>query len=159
VQIARPEQEGQRAVLLLYRTPTHFGGVRGKHELDAKFCHRLTDLLGRYTRRSETPKAVLQRSPLWRGLFGLILASSPNAVLLLRDIGQIQKVREGTRHPVGISHRHAPDQRLQPVTRGLLSSARRLCQSAYLLDQSVQVLALVQTQYFAQKLSQHLDIG
>ncbi len=87
---------GDGVVLLNQRAARHFGGVRGEHQLDLQLRH--------LPRQAFRPQAGLFQTAQQFGqdavLEGLRLLrrAAANAVVLLGDVGQVEKLVEGARH-------------------------------------------------------------
>ncbi len=94
--IARRQLPGNGVVFLDQRPPRHFGGMRGKHQFDIQPTDLTGDELGVTPFAFQALEqlgedAVLER----RRIAGM---PTPNPMVLLGDIGEVEELAEGARH-------------------------------------------------------------
>ena len=83
-------------VLLDQRTPRHFCGVGGQHQLDVQAPQLPRQLIRALPCREQAFEQFVEHPEL-EGL-GLIRAAATHPMLLFGDVGQVEELIEGTRH-------------------------------------------------------------
>ena len=91
--IARGEQIGDAAELLHQRAACDLGGMRGEHQLDPQPRDRLVEAIGRDAGSDQAAERLVARSDLRRRRgIALIRPPAPDAMVLLGDVRQVEKV-------------------------------------------------------------------
>ena len=88
----------------------------------------------------------------------LIIAASPNAVMLLGDIRQGQKVRERARYRQRVVDRQILEHFLKSLEVIRVAVASPLGKRSYSLDHLEEILALLRPKRFAEEVAQKADV-
>ncbi|MNQ92467.1 hypothetical protein D3C85_1078960 [compost metagenome] len=94
--VARGQLRGDRIVFLDQGTPRHFGRVGGQHQLDVQAGDLARQGIGAVAAGQQALQQFGQH-PRLEGL-GFVRATAADAVILLGDIGQVEKLVECPRH-------------------------------------------------------------
>jgi hypothetical protein len=116
---------------------------------------------GRNTVGEEAAECLFAGAMLRAGVgIARVIAASPYAVVLLRDVRERQKVRERTRHGQRRVDWHLPQKLRESIEVfiPIAPVARTLRERADALDALVQVFTAVLAQHVAQKVAQKMDI-
>ena len=157
--IAQLQQVGDALELLHQRPAGDLGRMRGEDQLDAQAADRLVQPIGRDAGGDEPPERLVARSDLRRRrLVALVVAATADAVMLLGDVGQIEKMREGAGHRQRLLHGHLLEDAGQRREVGVAAAPRLLRQRAHALDQLEDRLPFVPPQRLAEQLAQQPDV-
>ena len=150
-----------RPVLVLKRPPHDLGRMRGQHELDPQRADGLVQRVARHARRGQTRERFIDGSGLrGGGRIPQIGAPAAHAVVLLRDVREVQEVREGSRDRQGLRNGHRRQVERQLVERGLPLPwpSSRFRRVAHPLDALEQRVAFLVTQRLAQQRAEQPDV-
>ena len=123
--------------------------MRGQDQLDAERSDSVGERIGLQT-AAEPRERFLARSAL-RAAAGLalVIAPTPDAMVLFGDVGQREKVRERARERHRLAQRYL-GQRQRQLVKGRAVAVHRFCELADALDVVEQRLALTFAKHVAQ---------
>ena len=137
------------------KRPAHdLGRMRGQHELDPQRADRLVQRVARHAGRGQPRERFIDGSGLRRGgRIALIGAPASHAVVLLRDVREVQEVRErpGDRQGLGNGHRRQFERQLVQGSLPLTRPSSRFRSVAHPLDALEEGVPLLVAQRLAEQ--------
>src|SRR5262249_22647949 len=136
--------------------------MRSHDQLDPKREHGVPQPVGTDCRR-QARQRLLERTRLWPAPRIALMGAAPaDAVVLLGHVGQLEKMRKGSRDRHCGVERHGRELSSK-VTEGArrlgpIAPARRLCRGAHTLNASKQIGAFLADEGLAEQAAQQADI-
>src|SRR5690606_18611732 len=121
--------------------------------------HGFVEALRRDAGAYQPAERLVEGSDLRRGVpVALVGAAAADPVVLLRDVGEVEEVRERARERLRLGDRHLLEDTRERPEVGLAARARLLRERPYPLDQIEDRLAFLPAQRLAQQIAQEPDV-
>jgi len=157
--IAKREDRRDAVVLLNQRAPDDFGRMRGQHELDARRNDGVGERVWRDAGADQPRERLGARAALGVPVgVARVIAPAARPVVLLRDVGQRQEVREGARDGHGGFDGHVAQNVGEQIERSGFTGMRGLRDRAHPLHAIEERVAFVYPQRLAEQLTEQVNV-
>ena len=149
------ERGGNAVVLLHERAPRNLGRMRSQHELDAKRTDSVMQPIGTDAGGDQPREALVTRRPLRRRAgIALVITTAADPVMLLGDVGEMQKLAERAGDRDRVLERHPPKLVGEQTEILVMAGSGALRQGPHALDRAEHPFAGVFLQRLAEQLAE-----